>query len=248
MLHAMLMKDELQAWFLSGKTRSEVMVAQILDRIEGMGFEPPSDERDARVRGQLGDEIGDLIAGKTWRERVVEYEMPVESSDGINGFVYAELGFIHYGEINWETGDLICEFIPEKPERPDHLWLGAEDSIGSDYDMNDATAEFRGMHLAREKIELLLPSHYLSSGNGQSSSIRPEPRRVGRPAKWDWESALTYTVAQAQTPDGLPTGPGAQAKVETIIAEWFERQTGNSPSVSQIRTRASTIMRMIENG
>ena len=247
MLHAMLLNDELQAWFVSGKTRSEIMVAAILDRIEDMGLEPPSDERDARVRSELGDEIADLIAGKNWQERVVEYEMTIEPDEMMSGLVYADLGFIHYGEIDWESGDLICNFIPEKAERPDHLWMGSEDYIGSDYEMNEATAEFRGLHLAKEKIELLLPSHHLNAGKGTLRASPSQSRRVGRPPKWNWEGALTFVVTRAQTPDGLPTGPGAQSEIETMIADWFEGQTGNSPSISQIRERASRIMKMVEN-
>lgn len=243
MLHAMLLTDELQAWFRSGKTRSEVMVAAILSQVEGLGLEPPSPERDAQVRNALGDEKADLIAGKDWRDRFLEYDEPIEEVDG---FVFAHLGFIHYGEIDWETGDLICDFIPEKRERPDHLWLGTEDMIGSEYELNDATAEFRAMHLSKKQIELLLPTHHLSVERGETISMPPVVRRVGRPAKWDWEGALTFVVTQAQTPDGLPTGPGAQARIETMIADWFEKQTGNSPSVSQIRARASSIIKMIE--
>lgn len=84
------------------------------------------------------------------------------------------------------------------------------------------------------------------SGGGIECPAPHELRRVGRPAKWHWEGALAHVVAMAQTPVGLPTGHGAQAKIEAIIAEWFTAETGNSPSISQIRTRAALVRVMIE--
>ena len=72
--------------------------------------------------------------------------------------------------------------------------------------------------------------------------------RRGRPSKWDWEGALAHVVSIAQRPDGLPTGDGAQSKIETLIADWFVSETGNSPATSQIRQRARTIMQLVTKG
>ena len=58
---------------------------------------------------------------------------------------------------------------------------------------------------------------------------------------------MAYIASQAQKPDGLPTGNGAQAKIETMMADWFEREVGKSPAISQIRQRASTIMKMLDD-
>lgn len=243
MLHAMLLNDELQAYFLSGRVRSEVMVAEILSELDDFRLAPHSLERDARLRAELGQEKADLVAGKDWTEHFVEYDEPIET---IDGFVYAGLGFVHYGKIDWETGDMICDFIPDRRERPDHLFGELEDVLGTEYTENSVKAEFRGMHLPREKVEMLLPTHRLAASEGPPMSSFLEARRVGRPVKWDWEGALAFIASQAQKPDGLPTGQGAQAQIETMMAEWFEGQTGNSPSVSQIRTRAATVVRMIE--
>lgn len=245
MLHAMLLNDELRPYFVSGRVRSEVMVAEILAQLKNYKLDAHSDERDSRVRSELGNEKADLIVGKDWKDKVLEYDEPIDAYDG---FVFADLGFIHHGTIDWETGDMICEYIPERRERPDYLFSGIEDLIASEYDRNEVTAEFRGMHLAREKVELLLPTHRLPSGDGKGFPVSFEAKHVGRPRIWDWEGALAYIVSQAQTPDGLPTGPGSQARIEAMIANWFEAQTGNSPSVSQIRTRAANVIRMIEKG
>jgi len=81
----------------------------------------------------------------------------------------------------------------------------------------------------------------------------PQPQAIehnrGRPPKWDWEGALAHVVAVANTPDGLETGPGAQAAIERLIADWFTRASNDAsaPSESEIRKRASRIMKAIKN-
>src|SRR3954471_16875032 len=63
-----------------------------------------------------------------------------------------------------------------------------------------------------------------------------EPRaRPGRPRVWDWDGALMHLLKVAQHPDGLPTGPGAQAQLERLVSDWFIETTGNAPSTSQVR-------------
>lgn len=69
----------------------------------------------------------------------------------------------------------------------------------------------------------------------------------GRPEKWDWEGALIHVIAEANTVNGLPTDRGAQAQIEKMISEWFMWKTGNSPADSEIRKRASAVMKAISN-
>lgn len=66
----------------------------------------------------------------------------------------------------------------------------------------------------------------------------------GRPPKYDWEGALAHVAAVANTPDGLKTGPGAQATIERLIADYFMQASddGSTPCVSEIRKRASRVM------
>lgn len=98
-------------------------------------------------------------------------------------------------------------------------------------------------------IEILPPS----PDNIDSVESAPEPptteRNRGRPPKWDWEGAIAHVVAVANTPDGLETGPGAQAAIERLIAGWFTRASNDAsaPSESEIRKRASRIVKAIEN-
>lgn len=70
----------------------------------------------------------------------------------------------------------------------------------------------------------------------------------GRPPKYDWEGALAYVTAVANTPDGLETGPGAQAAIERLMADHFTRTSndGSGPCESEIRKRASRVMKAIE--
>jgi len=64
----------------------------------------------------------------------------------------------------------------------------------------------------------------------------------GIEAKWDWEGAIAHVAAVANRPDGLPEGPGAQAKIEEIIMNWFIDSTGDAPTASEVRRRASKVM------
>ncbi|WP_397603993.1 hypothetical protein [Sphingorhabdus sp.] len=57
---------------------------------------------------------------------------------------------------------------------------------------------------------------------------------------------MAYVVSQAQTPDGLPTGAGAQARIEEMISGWFLLESGDSPAPSQVRQRAALIMKTLE--
>lgn len=67
----------------------------------------------------------------------------------------------------------------------------------------------------------------------------------GRPPKYDWEGALIHIAALANLPDGLPTGPGAQAEIARRIADWFASAAGECPADSEIRRRASRIMQAL---
>ena len=60
---------------------------------------------------------------------------------------------------------------------------------------------------------------------------------------------MAHVVAVANTPDGLETGPGAQAAIERLIAGWFTRASNDAsaPSESEIRKRANRIVKAIEN-
>lgn len=80
------------------------------------------------------------------------------------------------------------------------------------------------------------------------SSFFGSKNKGGRPSEWKWEDVLIHLIAKANLPDGLPTERGGQAHIEKIIADWFMQKTGNSPAPSEIRKRASAVMKAITNG
>ena len=126
------------------------------------------------------------------------------------------------------------------------LMFSDSDMFGTELDRAEYEAEFRGLSFEFGQIEMLLPSVELRQTIGFSAA-QPERRKpVGRPPKWDWEGALAHVVSLAQHPDGLPTGPGAQARIEAQISDWFVSQVQEAPSPSQVRQRAAKIMQMIE--
>jgi hypothetical protein len=93
---------------------------------------------------------------------------------------------------------------------------------------------------------MLLPNFQMPSTNIVLADRTDGRRSIGRPPKWEWEGALAFIVSQAQSPDGLPTGPGAQARIEEMMAGWFLAETGDAPAPSQIRQRAATIIQSLE--
>lgn len=61
---------------------------------------------------------------------------------------------------------------------------------------------------------------------------------VGRPRAWDWDGALAYLAAVADT-DGLPE---VQAKAVEMVEDYFaDRNDGNYPANSAIRAKVSKV-------
>lgn len=67
-----------------------------------------------------------------------------------------------------------------------------------------------------------------------------------REKKHDWEGALIHVIAWANSPDGLPTGYGAQAKIERSMACWFQKVYKREPAPSELRKYAKRILNEIE--
>jgi hypothetical protein len=78
-----------------------------------------------------------------------------------------------------------------------------------------------------------------------AATLRSEERR-GAKRKWDWEGAICSVAARANTPDGLPSGHGAQAEIGRMLAEWFRDNQDGEPVASEIGARASKIMEAVE--
>lgn len=243
MVTSMIEADELHAYVTGGKVRTHVYALEYLSQIPGYKMEDPSPERDRLAREVFDDDIADKIMDKRWNDNVLEHEVDVvdhEDSRRISP------GWITYGEINWDTGAIIPIYIPEPGERPEHIWWDHEDLLTSEFDRPDFTAEFEGLSFVFEQVELLLPTHRLERSVGRVAPEATERRAMGRPRKWDWEGAMAAIGATAKD-RGLLTGePGMQAKIEAAMSEWFIEQTGDTPTISQIRGRASRLVQMVE--
>ena len=226
---------------------------EVAARAHAFGFLGPLFEQAGEWEGASMNEairktyepaLAEKIIGTDRFEYIDDELQTIEGWENIGAI---PLGFLVFcTKFDWKSSQLECDFIDDDVLKLDWLF-GTQDFVGSEFPKADYNVKFLDLKFEANRIELLLPSAQFSAsvekGTGTSN-----PRHIGRPRQWDWDGALAHIVAKAQTPDGLPTGHGAQAKVEAMIAAWFEDQTGNSPAISQIRSKASRIMGMIEKG
>jgi hypothetical protein len=196
---------------------------------------------DALIRSEYEADFAEKLIGKSPSERV--YDEPHQIL-GAEGVVPIDPGYvIFYTKFDAEGNKLEALNIDEKTMNNEYFFFSDEWCI-SEFD--DPLFDFyiSGLKFEAQAIELMLPTSSLSANIERQE--RPKvAARIGRPRSWDWDGAMAHIVAKAQTPDGLPTGHGAQAAIEAMIAEWFETETGGSPATSQIRTKASMIMSAI---
>lgn len=197
---------------------------------------------DAAIRKNYAPDLAEKIIGKD-RHGYIDDEIQVVT--GWDAIGSLGLGFLVFSsKFDWRNNQMECEYIDDDALKLDWLF-GSQDFVGSEFPNPDYTVKFSGLKFDANRIELLLPAAQLSAKIEKSAGVSLA-RHVGRPTKWDWDGAMSHVIATAQTPDGLPTGHGAQAKIEAMIADWFETETGNSPAISQIRAKASRIIAMIE--
>jgi hypothetical protein len=198
---------------------------------------------DRVIREHFDPEMAEKLVGRDGRERVNDEPTNWESEDGHDAI---DLGWVFFAdEIDWDAGTIKVGWVPTDRDTADWMFPSGE-FFNSEFDSADYEAEFKGMSFSYASIEMLLPSSSLSLSSSGIESPVSGRSKVGRPPKWDWEGALSHVVTRAQTPDGLPTGPGSQARLEEIMADWFTQETGESPAPSQIRERAAKIMRSLE--
>lgn len=126
-------------------------------------------------------------------------------------------------------------------------WVSGDFSIEMEKPPAPASGAAFNVHFDADNLPGLTSSPIAPPPNAPDTTMDNAPAR-GRPAKWDWEGALAYLIALANLPDGLDDladGQLRQADLERALSEWFIRHTGNAPATSQIRARASAIMRAI---
>ena len=204
---------------------------------QGVDFSGPS--MDAAIRKEFAKELADKLVGKNFDERVYDETQTWSVASEMQPI---DAGFIAFAsDIDWQIGTIKADWIPSSKNRDDFIFPNDEYFV-SNFEDPDYNFEFTGIKFEHEKIEMLLPNHELQPSTDHGFVRADNPRAIGRPLKWNWEGSMAYIISLAQHPDGLPTENGAQAKIENMIADWFIRETGNSPSTSQIRTRAQTII------
>jgi hypothetical protein len=240
----MAFNEGLSVYASEGKVQPYCLAAEfyVLHMDEAGEFSGP--KMDALIRKKYPADIANRLIGKAIHERYDDdpniwspSDEPVEISPGFLMFSQ---------EIDLGSDSIIATSIDGDSDFFDlYFWSDAKYMKTS---LNRASfdAEFSGLKFVLREIELLLPSAALQLSLAFTPEVNARRPLVGRPPRWDWEGAMVSVIAQAQKPDGLPTGHGAQARIEEMIAAWFTSQTGDCPAISQVRQRAAKIMRMLE--
>ncbi len=197
---------------------------------------------EGAIRKRYSPDLAAQLIGKGHHDKVDDEVHKVEGWDSIGAI---DLGFLLLmSKFDWQNSAMECDYLDDSYLRINWLFQ-SQDFVGSEFSDPTYSVKFSGLKFDANRIELLLPAAQFSAKIEKSAGVSTA-RQMGRPTKWDWDGAMSHVIAVAQTPDGLPTGHGAQAKIEAIMAEWFEAETGNSPAISQIRAKASRIISMIE--
>ena len=244
LLRWMAFDEGLTAYTSSGKVQPYSNVGSFTMQLFKEAGEFSGPKMDEAISREYPPEVAAGLVGKDHSERI-DHEATTWASDGEPRAI--DIGFFLYeSELDFDDGILKCEKIPTNGELFDVFFNEDNEFISYEFEDAEYEIEMYGLSFEFSKIEMLLPSFQLRQSTGFFTE-RPERKlNVGRPPKWDWEGALAFVIAQAQQPDGLPTGPGAQARIEEMIAAWFDKETGDSPAPSQIRQRAAKIMNMLE--
>ena len=240
----MAFNDGLKVYASEGRIQPYCSIGEfLLTHIDEAG-ELSGPKMDALIRENYGEEMANRIIGKAPHERFDDDPNVWGESDEP---VDVDIGFFLMSEeIDWETGRLKARDIEGHGALFDLFFWDQADHLGSSLNKPSFDADMSGLKFDFSDIELLLPSATLQQSFSFAPPKTSRQAQIGRPARWDWEGAMVAVIAEAQHPDGLPTGHGAQARIEEMIAAWFTRQTGDCPAPSQVRQRAAKIMNLLE--
>lgn len=238
MLLWMMYSNELTPYFERGETIAKAFSFAVL--LKKYGGNADDDEVRKRVEKDFDPAVAKRLLNEDIREQIelVAYQWgPEGARDVAAGYL------VHASSIDWERGTVEAELYDADISDRDHLFWDAGELLNSELTGADYDVRLSGLCFEREVIEMLLPTFDIgAAGEPKTKSVT----RVGRPRIWDWDGATTHLLSIAQTPDGLPTGQGAQAQIERMIADWFMTAAGNAPAPSQVRQHVSKIMRVIE--
>jgi hypothetical protein len=238
----MLFDQQLIAYFTKGRIQPHATVIEIVSRLVPRDGALNGPKMDEVIRKEFAPDFAAKLIGKDLHERVDDDPTDWNETDGPH---IVDPGFFAFAtEVDWDTGTLSADWIPT-PRNGWEVFFPSDDLLGSNIQNADFEVHLDGISFEFRSIEMLLPSSHINAPAALLDDRVTVRRSTGRPRKWDWEGALAFMVSQAQTPDGLPTGEGAQARIEDSIAEWFIHTVGDAPAASQIRERASSIMQMV---
>lgn len=243
LLRWMAFDEGLAAYSRKGTVQAYCSVADVTRELIEKAGELSGTRMDAVIREEFDEELAAKLVGKDPFSR---FDDEPVSWDEAGEPMQLDIGFFLFAsEIDFDEGVLTASYLPNDGDLRE-VFFYQSDLLASQFERADFEAHIQGLSFEFRSIEMLLPSLELTS-KPNSRTMQPEWRKqVGRPPKWDWEGALAHVVAQAQTPDGLPTGQGAQARIEEMISGWFIDQTGESPAASLVRSRASKVIRTLE--
>jgi hypothetical protein len=198
---------------------------------------------DDAIRSKYPPEIAEKLVGKAHGDRFDDEKYFIEGWEEIGPL---DTGFIMFAsDVNWDAGTIQVEWIDNEQLANDILFP-RQDFIGSEFEKPSFELQFEGLKFEANKIELLLPNAALEGVKELPGHSSRRSHSIGRPTKWNWDGAMAFVVSQAQTPDGLPSGDGAQARIEEMMADWFTESFGDCPAASQIRQRAALVIKAIE--
>lgn len=243
LLRWMSFDEELTAYSTKGRVLARTSVLSLTGEFyqEVQQFSGPA--MDAVVRRELSPELAEKIVGKDAHDDV--FDEPFEWDDETNPMEVSPGFFLYATEIDWNIGRMEVEWLQRGGDLGEALFPH-EDMFGTEFDNPDYSATIEGLYFSFGDIELLVPQLELFQSSTPNPDLRKPRGVIGRPPKWDWEGAFAHVISLATSPAGLPTGQGAQARIEELMSSWFMEETGNEPAASQIRSRASRIMRTLK--
>lgn len=239
----MIINDEITPYFFKGKVQAYTDVFTFTAQLVQSAGEISGPKMDKAIRENFEPEFANKLVGKDHSERIDDE--PYEWEDDKQPRPVSVGYWIWATEIDWENGSLWIEWLSSDATHNNEFFYD-EEMLGTEFEKADFEVLLTGMCFDANRIELLLPTNDLLAIKTITADSSVRTRPTGRPQKWDWEGALAFIVSEAQTPDGLPTGPGSQARIEEAIRGWFVDTTGEAPAASQIRHRAAKIVESLE--
>lgn len=247
MLMWMMFDDVIRPYIKKGHIRSQVTKLELLVNLEEYDSDLSENKIEHLLKSNFEHEGDEFIANLMAAERFEKIDGATVEWDETEEAHAIGFGFLLYADnLDWEQGEITSTVYSGLGDIEDHLFWDSDDHFPVINNENVWIAEFEGLSFDKSVIEMMLPTNETNFVSG-GASISTQRKFTGRPNKWNWEGAMTYIISQAQHPDGLPDGHGAQAQIENMIQKWFVDETGETPAISQIRGRASKIMYMVNN-